>query len=96
MRDTGRIVVGRQGPSPFMIAELAPVGGATLIERLYFPRPFRRAKLMARGLAATVSLAMDRSPEVLMMADEHRPWQQEVATSVGFTVREQYRLVVLR
>lgn len=91
-----RAVVGKQGPSPFMVAELIRLGDAALIERVFFPRPFRRDKLMARGLAATLGVALDAADEILMFSDSHRPYLREVAALTGFTERETYRLLVLR
>jgi hypothetical protein len=96
MRDAGRVVVGRQGNTPFMVAELIPFPGYTLIERLYFPRPFRRSKLMARGLATTLAIALQSGEEVLFFADAHRGYQFEIADMVGFVSRETYRHLVLR
>ena len=96
MRDSGQVVVGRLGPAPFMVAELAPFGDFTLIEKLFFPRPFRRTKLMARGLAATLELALQSSEEALFFADTHRSYQGEIADLAGFEPQELYRLLVLR
>lgn len=92
----GRAVVGRQGVAPFMAAELVPMGDSVLIERLFFPRPFRRTKLMGRGLAAVLALALDTAPEALIFADSNRAYLREVADLVGFEERETYRLLVLR
>ncbi len=96
LTEAGRAVVGRQGPSPLLVAEFVPLCGATLIERLFFPKPFRRAKLMGRGLGAVLGVALQKTPEVLFFADSHRAYQREVADLCGFTERETYRLLVLR
>jgi hypothetical protein len=96
LTEAARVVVGRQGPSPLLVAEFVPICGATLIERLYYPKPFRRAKLMGRGLGAVLGVARTRTEEALFFADSHRSYQREVADLCGFTERETYRLLVLR
>ena len=93
----GSALVARQGAVPFMAAEIQELQqGVVLLDKVFFPRPFRRKKLMAAGIAAAVNLLLQSNQEVLFFADEHRGYIGETASLVGFEEREVYRLLVVR
>ncbi len=95
--DEKRALLGQQkGKIVFFGEKIPHDSGATLLERLYVPLPFRRPRVLSGILSHLAALTLKDTKELLSFVDLSKEVWVEAFKSVDFTSKGRFRLLRLR